>query len=71
MSHQNIPVYARFQWLNHPRVIHILGAFLKPPKRGRGGYDKVLMARRLMYRQLMGCSYRDLESMSGIDHSTS
>ena len=70
MSHQTIPVYARFQWLNHPRVTHILSKFLKPPKRGRKGYDKVLMFRWLLYRQLMNCSYRDLESMSGIDHST-
>lgn len=70
MSHQNIPVYARFQWLNHPRVTHILSKFLKPPKRGRKGYDKVLMFRWLLYRQLMNCSYRDLESMSDIDHST-
>lgn len=36
----------------------------------RRGYDKVLMFRWLMYRQVMGCSYRDLESMTGIDHST-
>jgi|SRR3989338_1795414 len=70
MSHQTIPVFRRFQWLNHPRVTHILSTFLKPPKRGRKGYDKVLMFRWLLYRQLMNCSYRDLESMSGIDHST-
>ena len=70
MSHHPIPVFARFQWLNHPRVTHILSTFLKPPRRGRKGYDKVLMFRWLIYRQLMGCSYRDLESMSDIDHST-
>lgn len=70
MSHQNIPVYARFQWLNHPRVTHVLAKFLKPPRRGRKGYDKVLMFRWLPYRQLMNCSYRDLESISNIDHST-
>lgn len=66
----HIPTYARFQWINHPQVSKILSPFLKPPSRGRKGYDKVLMFRWLMYKQLMGCSYRDLESMSGIDYST-
>lgn len=70
MYQNHIPTYARFQWLNHPRVIHILSQFLKPPQRGRKGYDKVLMFRWLMYRQVMSCSYRDLESITGIDHST-
>lgn len=70
MYSNNIPVYARFQWLNHPTVIHILKQFLKPPKRGRKGYDKVWMFRWLVYKHLMGCSYRDLESMTDIDHST-
>ena len=70
MYQNTIPVYARFQWLNHPHVVHILKQFLKPPAKGRKGYDKVLMIRWLMYRQLMRCSYRDLESMAGIDHST-
>ena len=65
-----IPTYARFQWINHEYVIRILRRFLHSPERGRKGYDKVLMFRWLMYRQLMNCSYRDLESMSGIDHST-
>ena len=51
-------------------VAVILSRFLKPPKRGRKGYDKVLMFRWLMYKQVMGCSYRDLESISGIDYST-
>lgn len=70
MYPNSIPVFARFQWVNHPRIIHILSRFLTPPKRGRKGYDKVLMVRWLMYKQLMGCSYRDLESMSDIDHTT-
>lgn len=70
MYQNNIPTYARFQWINHPRVIHILSNFLTSSKRGRKGYDKVLMLRWLMYRQVMRCSYRDLESMTGIDHST-
>lgn len=66
----HIPVPYRFQWINHPRVIHILSQFLKPPKKGRKGYDKVLMFRWLMFKQLTGYSYRDIESMSGIDYST-
>lgn len=70
MYTNSIPVFSRFQWLNHPSVIHILEQFLKPPKRGRKGYDKALMFRWIIYKQLMGCSYRDLESVSGIDHST-
>ena len=71
MYQNTIPVFSRFQWLNHPRVINILRQFLKPPLVGRKGYDKVLMFRWLIYKQLMGCSFRDLESVSGgIDHST-
>ena len=70
MYSNSIPVFTRFQWLNHPQVAHILSRFLKPLKRGRKGYDKVLMVRWLLYRQFMNCSYRDLESISGIDHST-
>lgn len=70
MYTNHIPTYARFQWLNHPRVIHILSRFLRPSLRGRKGYDKVLMFRWLVHKHLVGCSYRDLESMSGIDYST-
>jgi len=70
MYQNHIPVYARFQWLNHPTVIHTLSLFLKPPVVGRKGYDKVLMFRWLIFKQLNGCSYRDLESMTEIDHST-
>jgi hypothetical protein len=70
MYTQPIPTYVRFQWINHPTVSIVLSHFLKPPTRGRKGYDKVLLFRWLMYKQLMGCSYRDLESMSGIDYST-
>ena len=64
MSFKTIPVYARFQWLNNPIVINTLELFLKPNTRGRKGYDKVWMFRLLIYKQLMGCSYRDLESVS-------
>jgi len=70
MYTHTIPVYARFQWLNHPLVIHTLAQFLRPPRKGRKGYDKVRMFRWLIYKQLMGCSYRDLKSMTDIDHST-
>ena len=70
MSFKTIPVYARFQWLNHPQIVNLISQFLKPKKRGRKGYDKALMFRWLIYKQLMGCSYRDLESMTNIDYST-
>ena len=70
MYSQIIPVYARFQWLNNPIVISTICRFIKPNTRGRKGYDKVWMFRWLIYKQFMGCSYRDLESMTEIDHST-
>src|SRR3989338_8293538 len=70
MYHKRIPVYTRLQWLNHPQVTNLLSVFLKPPQRGRKGYDKVLLFRWLMYKQVMGCTYRDLESMTNIDYST-
>lgn len=66
----HIPSYARFQWLNHPVVRTTLSRFLQPPKVERKGYDKVGMFLWLMHKQLMRCSYRDLESMTGIDYST-
>lgn len=66
----SIPAFPRFQWLNHPWITETLAKFLKPPERGRKGYDKVLMFRWIIWKQLMGCSYRDLEGMSGIDYST-
>jgi len=56
--------------MNHKRVRDILRIVLKPPHVGRKGYDKVLMFKWLMYKQVMRCSYRDLESMTGINHST-
>ena len=70
MYSQIIPVYARFQWLNNPIVISTICRFIKPNTRGRKGYDKVWMFRWLIYKQFMGCSYRDLESMTEMDHST-
>ena len=65
-----IPCYQRFQWLNSDLVSKTLARFLKPNAKGRAGYDKVWMFQWLMYKQLMGCSYRDLESMTNIDYST-
>ena len=70
MYHKRIPVYARLQWLNHPQVIKLLEIFLKPPSRGRKGHDKVDMFRWIIYRQVMNCSFRDLESITDIDYST-
>ena len=59
-----IPSFPRLQWLNHPWVVETLTKFLKPPERGRKGYDKVLMFRWIIWKQLMRCIYRDLEGMS-------
>ena len=65
-----IPVCARFQWINSETVEKILSKFLKPSPKGRRGYDKVWLFRWLMYKQLTGHSYRDIESMTGVDYST-
>jgi IS5 family transposase len=67
---KHIPAYARFQWLNHPLLRTTLSPFFRYAGTGRRGHDKVEMVLWLMYKQLMRCSYRDLESMSGIDHTT-
>lgn len=69
MSH-HIPVYARFQWLNHPLITKLVRPFFKYRGRGRRGYDKTELFLWLCYHQLMGCSYRDLQSITGIDYST-
>jgi hypothetical protein len=70
MSFDTIPVFARFQWINSAQVVDTLGRFLPTAKRGRKGYGKTLLFRWLIYKWLMRCSYRDFESMSGIDYST-
>ncbi len=70
MSFYHIPIFTRFQWLNHPGVVRLLASFLKLSSRGRKGYNKVLLLRWLMYKQLVRCSYRDLESITHIDYST-
>lgn len=68
--HEHIPVFARFQWINSAVVCKTLRPFFRYAGTGRRGYDKVALVRWLMWRQVMGCSYRDLESASGIDHTT-
>ncbi|PIY97330.1 MAG: hypothetical protein COY66_00330 [Candidatus Kerfeldbacteria bacterium CG_4_10_14_0_8_um_filter_42_10] len=70
MYQYHIPVFSRFQWLNHNLVIKVLSKLLIYKGRGRRGYDKVYLFRLLIYKQLMSCSYRDLESISSIDYST-
>ena len=37
---------------------------------GRRGYDNVLLLRWLLYKHGVNCTYRDVESMSGIHHTT-
>jgi len=58
------------QWLNTAQTVQTLSRFLQPSARGRKGYGKILLFRWLVYKWLMRCSYRDLQSMSGIDYST-
>ncbi len=70
MPFDSIPVFARFQWLNSVQVVDVLTGLLKPKGRGRKGYGSVVLFRWLMAKWLMRMTYRDLESMSGIDHST-
>ena len=65
-----IPTYARFQWLNSKVVDKVLFLFLKPSTKGRRGYDKTWMFKWLIYKQITGCRYRDLESMTGVDYTT-
>jgi transposase len=65
-----IPIYGRFQWLNREVINKVLERFLKPSTKGRKGYDKVWMFKWLIYKQITSCSYRDLETMTGIDYST-
>jgi hypothetical protein len=68
---QHIPAWARFQWINHPFLRKTLRPFFRYKGKGRRGYDKVELFLWLLYKQThRGCSYRDLESLSGIDYST-
>lgn len=65
----HIPTYQRFQWLNHPLVRRIVRPFFKY-RGGRRGYDKTELFLWLCYKQVMRCSYRDLESITKIHYST-
>ncbi len=65
-----IGTYQRFQWINDTRVDDILNYYLKPESLGRKGYGQLLLFKWLIVKQLHNCSYRDLESLSGIDYST-
>ncbi len=65
-----IPIYGRFQWVNSELTARILEKLFKPPSKGRRGYDKAWMLKWLIYKQVTTCSYRDLETMTGIDYST-
>lgn len=65
----HIPTYARFQWLNHPFVRRLVRPFFRY-RGGRRGYDKTTLFLWLCYKQVMGCSYRDLESITHVDYST-
>lgn len=67
---ERIPTYAKYQWLNSPQIVDTLNRFLRPSAKGRKGYDKTLMFRWLIYKWLMRCTYRDLESITGVDYST-
>jgi hypothetical protein len=67
----HIPCLTKMKWLNHPKVQETLGRFLKPKPRGRKGYGKILLFLWLVWKQISGCTYRDLECLAGgIDHST-
>ena len=65
-----IPIYGRFQWVNSELTARTLEKFFKPASKGRKGYDKVWLIKWLIYKQITTCSYRDLETMTGVDYST-
>ena len=67
---KHIPNCHGFQWINNERTIELLAAALPYAGTGRRGYGKVMLLRWLIYKQRSGCTYRDLESISGIDYST-
>ena len=70
-SPYHIPCLTKMKWLNHPKVQETLGKFLKPKPKGRKGYGKILLFLWLVWKQISGCTYRDLECLAGgIDHST-
>ena len=70
MHIQHIPSCADFQWVNNKKIVALLNVALPYAGTGRRGYGKELLLRWLIYKQRSGCTYRDLESKSGIDYST-
>ena len=56
--------------MNNAVVQRTLRRLLPRHTRGRKGYDKLKLLLWLLYRQCMRCTYRDLESMTGIHHTT-
>lgn len=70
MSFYHIPTFTRFQWINNPRIVTLLLQALPYAGTGRRGHGQALLFRYLMYKHLMDCTYRDLESVSDIDYST-
>ncbi len=56
--------------MNSKIVQRALHKLLPQHTRGRKGYSKLKLLLYLMYKQCMKCTYRDLESMTGIDYST-
>jgi len=70
MSFKHIPSCHDFQWINNEKIIDLLASALPYAGTGRHGYGKVHLLRWLIYKQRSGCTYRDLESKSGIDYST-
>jgi len=70
MPFKHIPNCAGFQWINNQKIIELLVNALPYAGTGRRGYGKELLLRWLIYKQRSGCTYRDLESTSGIDYST-
>jgi IS5 family transposase len=70
MHFEHIPVFARFQWLNNERIFSLVARAFPYAGTGRRGYNPTLLLRWLLYKHGVGCTYRDVESMSGIHHTT-
>lgn len=70
MHFERMPVWARFQWINDETVVGLLLQALPYAGTGRRGFGKATLFRWLLYKQCHGCTYRDLESISGIDYTT-
>ncbi len=67
---QRMPAWARFQWINDDKIVALLHQTLPYAGTGRRGVGKGTLFRWLLYKQCHGCTYRDLESISGIDYTT-